>query len=71
MPMYNLIEYSGVIHRHQEVYGNTLKMNPLETITILLIFLLITKTIIHLNLNKKQWDEQETGTQNMLKVWFH
>ena len=55
MPMYNLIEYSGVIQRHQEVYGNTLKMNQLETIiTKLLIFLQITKTIIHLNLNKKQ-----------------
>ena len=72
MPMYNLIEYSGVIQRHQEVYGNTLKMNQLETIiTKLLIFLQITKTIIHLNLNKKQRNEQETGTQNILKVWFH
>ena len=26
MPMYNLIEYSIIIQRHLEVYGNTIKM---------------------------------------------
>ena len=39
MPMYNLIESSS---KTQEVYGNTIEMNQLCTITkILLIFLLI------------------------------
>ena len=29
MPMYNLIEYSGVFWRHEEVYGNTTEMEQL------------------------------------------
>ena len=31
MPMYNLIEYSDSYQKHQEVYGNTTKMNQMIT----------------------------------------
>ena len=31
MPMYNLIEYSDIIQKHLEVYGNATKMNQMIT----------------------------------------
>ena len=31
MPIYNLIEYSIIIQKHLEVYGNTTKMNQMIT----------------------------------------
>ena len=51
MPMYNLIEYTDFIRKHQEVYGNTIEMNQHEMIIkILLNFLIITITVFHSNL---------------------
>ena len=29
MPMYNLIEYSDIIQKHPEVYGNNVRTNQL------------------------------------------
>ena len=53
MPLENLIEYSVLIWRHQEVFGNTIGMNQLEIImVILLIFLTITIIVLHSNLKK-------------------
>ena len=47
IPMYNLIQYSKIIRKYQEVYGNTIKMNQLlKKMTILLIFLLKIVIII-------------------------
>ena len=35
MPLENLIEYSGLIWRHQEFFGNTIEMNQLEIIMVI------------------------------------
>ena len=49
MPMYNLIEYS-----YAQVYGNTIYMNQIQTImVILLIFLIITIIVLHSSSTKK------------------
>ena len=62
MPLENLIEYNVLIRRHQVVFGNTIGMNQLEIMmVILLIFLAITIIVLHSNLkkndrtNRKPW----------------
>ena len=43
-----------LIRRHQEIYDNTLEMNQLYMVmVILLIFLLTIMAVVHSNLNSK------------------
>ena len=52
MPMYNLIEYSDNYEKHQEIYGNIVKIYQPEMIIIMqLLFLQRTILLIHLILN--------------------
>ena len=47
MPMYSLIEYSMLIRRHQEVYGNIIELKQLQSILVIfLIFLMITWIVL-------------------------
>ena len=48
MPMYNLIEYSDIMQKQQEVYGNILKIYQLEIIMMKLLLLTRTILLIHL-----------------------
>ena len=55
-----------LIRRHQEACGNTIEINQLYIImVILLIFLMITILVLHLNLNKICQDKQKTVAQKI------
>ena len=53
MPMYNLIEYSDNYAKHQEVYGNIVKIYQPEIITMKLMILQGAILPIHLILKQK------------------
>ena len=47
MPMYSLIEYSMLIRRHQEIYGNIIELKQLQSVLVIfLIFLMITWIVL-------------------------
>ena len=53
MPVYNLIEYSEIIQKHLEAYGNILKKYQLQMIMMLWLILLELMLLIHLTLKQK------------------
>ena len=67
MPMYNLIEYSDIMQKQQEVYGNIVKVYQPEIIIIKLLILQQTILLIHLILKQKSQVKLEIMEQNMLK----
>ena len=67
MPMYNLIEYSDIMQKQQEVYGNIVKIYHPEIIIIKLLILQQTILLIHLILKQKSQVKLEIMEQNMLK----
>ena len=55
-----------------DVYGITTEINLFKTIMVLLmIFLLIIMTVLHLNSKQKWWAEQEMMVQKSLKLEYH
>ena len=52
MPMFNLRD-SILIRRHQQVCGNTIETNQLETLIVKLLIFLITIIVLHSNLKRK------------------
>ena len=67
IPMYNLIEYSDIMQKQQEVYGNIVKIYQPEIIIVKLLILQQTILLIHLILKQKSQVKLEIMEQNMLK----
>ena len=55
-----------LIRRHQEFSGNTIEVNQVDRImVIILILLIIAIIVLHSNLNKKCQDKQNGGTKDV------
>ena len=67
MPMYNLIEYSEIMQKQQEVYGNIVQIYQLEMLMMILLFLQRIMLLIHLSLKQKSQVKLEMMEQKMLK----
>ena len=66
MSIYNLIEYSDIIQKHQEFYSYTIDMNNFQTImSLYLIFLPILITVLCLNFKKIAGKTVNDSTKNV------